>query len=236
MAAMKSAAEILDAIRRIKKLDSDAALGEIFGVRQSTVASWRSRNSLPYEDIIGFCVKEGISTDNLFLKQGPVKIGDLHGRNGARSYEIDDLFATRLVKELKDRTVEWLSAESDIDQQRIEDLVSNRAIPTVDELEAIADALRVSAKWLAEKSPSPSENWLYEFYRKDDGGFPYADIYKMYLIAAEEFIEKMQGLIALSPELKADVINTACRVHVKETPDSNEVNYDLIRFLLTLAR
>lgn len=239
MAVLRSAAEILDEIRRIIRLESDAALGEIFGVRQSTVASWRSRNSLPYEDIIAFCVKEGISTDTLFLKQGPVKISDLQevtDRKNARSYEVDDLFATRLVKELKDRTVEWLSAESNVDKQRIEDFLSNKAIPTVDELEAIADALKVSAKWLAEKSPSPSENWLYEFYRKDDGGFPYAEIYKMYLIAAEEFIEKMQGLIALSPELKADVINTACRVHVQESPDSTEVNYDLIRFLLTLAR
>ena len=240
MDVVRSAAEIIDEIRRIKGLESDAALGEIFGVRQTTVASWRSRNSLPYEDIIAFCVKEGVSTDKIFLKQGPVKITglqkDSYGHESAYSYEVDDLFASRLVKELKGRSVEWLSAESDVDQQRIKDFVSTNAIPTVDELEAIADTLKVSPKWLAEKSPSPSENWLYEFYRNNDGGFPYAEIYKMYLIAAEEFIEKMQGLIALSPELKAEVINTACRVHLKETPESQDVNYELIRFLLTLAR
>lgn len=245
MPFLRSVAEILDEIRRLKGLESDMALGEIFGVRQSTVASWRSRNSLPYEDIIAFCIKEGISTDKIFFKQGPVKIialcqedpyGHSYSRSYERSYELDDLFATRLTKELKDRTVEWLAAESNIDKLRIEEFIFNNTIPTVDELEAIADAIKVSPGWLAEKSTSPSENWLYEFYRKDDGGFPYAEIYKLYLVAAEEIIEQMQGLIVLSPELKATVINTACRVHLKETPESKELNYELIRFLVMLAR
>lgn len=64
---MRSASEILDNIRQLKGIDSDAALGALFNVKQSTVASWRARNSLPYELIIAFCVREGISTDNLFL-------------------------------------------------------------------------------------------------------------------------------------------------------------------------
>ena len=64
---MRTANEILDDIRRLKGLDSDAALGGLFGVKQSTVASWRSRNTLPYDDIIAFCVKENIPTDSIFL-------------------------------------------------------------------------------------------------------------------------------------------------------------------------
>jgi len=236
---VRSASEILDEIRRIKKLESDAALGEIFGVKQSTVASWRSRSSLPYEDIIAFCVNEGLSTDNLFFIQGPVKISaSLENKFGqfTRSFEVDDLFATRITKELRGRTVEWLSVESHVNKQRIDNFILGKVIPTVEEFESIADALNVSASWLAERSKSPSENWMYEFYRKDSIGFFPAEIYKLYLVAAENFIDKMQGLIRLSPELKADVINTACRVHMKEMPDSKEVNPELIRYLLTLAR
>ena len=239
MLIVRSATEIIDEIRRIKRLDSDVAVGELFGVKQTTVASWRARNSLPFQEIIVFCVQEGISTDKIFLKQGPVRIYELRGggrHNFTRSYDVDDLFVTRLIITLKDRTVVWLSAESNVDKKRIEDFIYHGAIPTVHELEAIADAFKVSATSLAERSPSPSENWMYEYYRKDDGGFPYAELYKLYLAAAEELIEKMQGLISLSTELIADVIKTACRVHLKETPDSREVNYDLIRFLLTLAR
>lgn len=63
---MRSASEILDEIRRLKGLESDTALGAIFGVKQSTVASWRARSSLPYEEIIAFCDREGVSTDELF--------------------------------------------------------------------------------------------------------------------------------------------------------------------------
>lgn len=64
---MRSANEIIDEIRRIKGLSSDTALGALFGVKQSTVASWRTRNSIPYEEIIAFCVREDISTDQLFI-------------------------------------------------------------------------------------------------------------------------------------------------------------------------
>jgi ParB family chromosome partitioning protein len=59
---------------------------------------------------------------------------------------------------------------------------------------------------------------------------------KHYVLVAESYIEKMQGLVKLSPELKADVITTACRVHMKETPNSTEVNPELIRYLLMLPR
>lgn len=63
----KTASEVLDHIRTFKGVKSDLVLGEIFGVTQSTVASWRSRGSLPYKEIIQFCVDEGISLDDLFL-------------------------------------------------------------------------------------------------------------------------------------------------------------------------
>lgn len=233
----RSASEILDEIRRIKGLGSDAALGEIFGVRQSTVSSWRARNSLPYEEIISFCIKAGISTDSLFLNQGPVKITKVgSGRHDTGTIELDDLFTTRLKREMGEKTVEWLAAESGLDVVRIEDIIDEREIPTYDELEAIADALHVSLIWLAQRSPSPSENWTYEFYKK--GGkfeFP-SEIFRSYLVAAENCIEKMQGLVKLSPELKADVITTAYRVHMKETPNSKDVNTELIRYLLMLPR
>jgi len=76
---MRSATEILDEIRTLKGLGSDAALGELFGVKQSTVASWRGRNSIPYEEIIAFCVKEGISIDGLFTsKAKPAAVAEVH--------------------------------------------------------------------------------------------------------------------------------------------------------------
>lgn len=240
MLTMRSAAEVLNEIRRIKKLESDAAIGEIFGVRQPTVATWRSRDSLPYEEIIRFCVKEGISTDKLFLNQGSVRITkekpDPFGRPVAVSIEIDDLFTTRLERELGERSIEWLAAESCLDAARIEEIIAGRELPTIDELESLADALKVSMIWLGQRSTVSSENWMYEFFKKGGKAVFSAEIFKAYLLAAESYIEKMQGLVKLSPELKADVIITACRVHMKETPNSTEVNPELIRYLLMLPR
>ncbi len=236
----RSASEVLDEIRRMKGLGSDAALGEVFGVRQSTVSSWRARNSLPYEEIIAFCVRENISTDNLLLHQGPVRIikemiGD-SGRPVTVTIEIDDLFTTRLMRELGERTIEWLAGKSGLETARVEDIMAGHNLPTVDELESIADTLDVSMSWLAQRSTISSENWMFEFFKKGGKAVFPAEIFKAYLLAAESYIEKMQGLVKLSPEHKADVITTACRVHMKEAPNSTDVNAELIRYLLMLPR
>jgi transcriptional regulator with XRE-family HTH domain len=141
-----------------------------------------------------------------------------------------------LQRELGERTVEWLAAESGVDAARIEKIISGQELPTIDELESIADALKVGMSWLAQRSTISSENWMFEFFKKGGKAVFSAEIFKAYLLAAESYIEKMQGLVKLSPELKADVITTACRVHMKETPNSTEVNPELIRYLLMLPR
>jgi transcriptional regulator with XRE-family HTH domain len=146
------------------------------------------------------------------------------------------LFTTRLQRELGERNVEWLAAESGVDAARIEEIISGQKLPTIDELESIADALKVSMIWLAQRSTVSSENWMLEFFNKGGKAFIPAEIFKVYLLAAEYYIEKMQGLVKLSPEHKADVVTTACRVHMKETPNSTEVNPELIRYLLMLPR
>jgi len=239
MFVARSAIEILDEIRRIKGLDSDAAVGKLFGVSQASVSLWRSRDSLPFKKIIAFCLREGISTDSLLLAQGPARISKDEIGEDRRpitvTVEIDDLFTTRLMHELGERTVLWLAVESGLDMTSIEDIISGR-LPTIDELESISGALQVCMSLLVQRSSSPSENWAYEFYKQGDKSVFPAEIFKAYLVAAENCIEKMQGLVRLSPDLKAHVIATACRVHMKETPNSTEINPDLIRFLVILPR
>lgn len=241
MLILRTSSEILDQIRRIKNITSDTALGEIFGVRQPTVSSWRSRNTLPYEDIIAFCANEEISTDSLFFKQITSHIDVLKKTKIGSEitpyyYEIDDLFPTRLNKELEDKgkDIDWLSTISKVDKQRIENFILNKCIPTVDELEALADALKITPKWLAERSPNKEDNWLYDFYKNANSDSPIVELIKLYLCAVDICIEKRRGLLHLSPEDKALVINTAWQVHMKEAPDSKEVNTELIEFLVTL--
>jgi transcriptional regulator with XRE-family HTH domain len=242
MIATRSASEILDEIRRMKGLGSDSALGEIFGVKQSTVSSWRARNSLPYEDIIDFCIREDISLDSLLLHQKPLivekmLVGEDRYLPLSVTIEIDDLFTTRLVRQLGKRSIDWLANMANMDVAKINDIMTGRELPTFEELDSIAQALNVTTSWLAERSPIASENWRYEFYKKDNNkkAFP-SEIFRNYLVSAENFIESMQGLITVTPELKADIIAIACRVHMKETPNSVEANHELIRFLLMLPK
>lgn len=67
---MRSIAEILDKIKEIKKIKSDTELADFFEVKQSTLASWRARESIPHDIIIAFCNNENISLDWLLRGQG----------------------------------------------------------------------------------------------------------------------------------------------------------------------
>ena len=128
---LRSAAEILDEIKHIKKLGSDAALADIFGIKPSTLSTWRSRNSIPHDEILSYCAKEGISSDMLFFKKSlkvAKEVSIQYGRTTTITIEIDDLFTTRLERELKGRSVEWLAHKSGIDEVRLKEICAERFI------------------------------------------------------------------------------------------------------------
>jgi hypothetical protein len=77
----RPANDVLDIIRKIKGLKSDKDLGKLFGVSQSTVASWRARDTLSYTDVINLCLKEEISLDFIFSKKQKRVKGDGWGQS-----------------------------------------------------------------------------------------------------------------------------------------------------------
>lgn len=65
---IRTASQILDEIRSIRGLKSDAQLGKLLGgISQNTISSWRVRNSIPFKKIVTFCHREGQSLDTLVL-------------------------------------------------------------------------------------------------------------------------------------------------------------------------
>lgn len=65
---IRTASQILDEIRSIRGLKSDAQLGKLLGnISQNTISSWRARNSIPFKKIVAFCHREGQSLDTLVL-------------------------------------------------------------------------------------------------------------------------------------------------------------------------
>jgi transcriptional regulator with XRE-family HTH domain len=127
---MLGANEILDRIIKLRGLRSDTALANIFGVKQNTVSTWRSRGTIPYSAIIKLCNKEGVSLDSLFTAHPYIKIGErlkqLRGRKTQailaeklgiplelyQSYELGDkhpsLSTLRKICILHDVPVDWL--------------------------------------------------------------------------------------------------------------------------------
>jgi Bacteriophage CI repressor helix-turn-helix domain len=65
---IRTASQILDEIRSMRGLKSDAQLGKLLGnISQATIGSWRARNSIPFKKIVAFCHREGQSLDTLVL-------------------------------------------------------------------------------------------------------------------------------------------------------------------------
>lgn len=61
--------KILDRVKLLFSLESDADLADFLGVSPPTVSNWRARESIPYEKIISKC--EGKSLDWIFRGEEP---------------------------------------------------------------------------------------------------------------------------------------------------------------------
>lgn len=65
--------KIIDRIKNFKGLKSDISVAETLGMTQSTFAERKRRGSIPYEELIIFCDKEGISLNWLLTGEGEIK-------------------------------------------------------------------------------------------------------------------------------------------------------------------
>ena len=69
MEKQQNANKILDRVKWLYSLKSDAALADFFEVKPQTVSTWRGRDSIPYDLIIAKC--EGKSLDWIFRGEEP---------------------------------------------------------------------------------------------------------------------------------------------------------------------
>lgn len=246
----------MDIGKRIKFLRKDVfkesreSFAEKLGVAAITIGRWERGERIPDANDLGQLLEIFPGTDPGWLLSGE---GEMKQRKGPTiitkevkdgpyggvreiTYTIDELFGIRLASKLVgSRTVEWLSAQSHIDKQRIEDFIYISLTPTVDEVESMAVALGVAPVWLAEKSPIVTENLSHELKYKDNNESYPAELYKSYLIAVEKFLEEIHELIKLTPEKKADVINALCRAHMKQSPASKEADQEMVETIIRIA-
>jgi len=73
---MRNVDEVLDKFKEVKGLVRDADLARYMDVKPSTVASWRTRETLPHEKLIQKCEEEDINLSWLFMGKGEAEEPD----------------------------------------------------------------------------------------------------------------------------------------------------------------
>ncbi|TAN59833.1 hypothetical protein EPN18_09770 [bacterium] len=88
---MKSLSEIVNIIRSIKALSSDADVANLLGIKPKTLATAKVRNSIPYEVLTSFCNSEKLSLNWLLTGDGSKYRGEDRPFRGPElaSYEGD---------------------------------------------------------------------------------------------------------------------------------------------------
>lgn len=64
------AGPVINRMRQAVGVDTDIALGAVFGLRTAAVSGWRSRNKVPYEECVILAQRKNISMDWLLFGIG----------------------------------------------------------------------------------------------------------------------------------------------------------------------
>ena len=80
-----NAGPVINRMRQAAGVDTDIALGALFGLGTSAVSGWRQRNKVPYEECVILAQRKSVSVDWLLFG-----IGALHIAEGAAAAGEED--------------------------------------------------------------------------------------------------------------------------------------------------
>jgi hypothetical protein len=69
---LRNLKEIIESIKSLKGIHTDNEVAQLLDIKGKTLATSKSRNSIPFGELFSFCGKEGISFDWLLTGQGPM--------------------------------------------------------------------------------------------------------------------------------------------------------------------
>lgn len=75
---MKTFDEIIEFIKELKGLRTDADVAEALGMRPGTLATAKSRDSIPYRELVDFCDSEGYSLDLILRGMEVEELSEYH--------------------------------------------------------------------------------------------------------------------------------------------------------------
>nr|WP_158608539.1 helix-turn-helix domain-containing protein [Stagnimonas aquatica] len=115
---MSNAGEVLDRLQVVLGVSSDSALARPLGVGVSTPASWRNRNSIPFDECMQVALERGVSLDYLILGRGtwPPQEVDLRDEDVAWTLTRGDF--AEIASRARKYASESLSVEAALDLVR----------------------------------------------------------------------------------------------------------------------
>lgn len=77
--------EVIKKLKIKLNLEKDKELYDLMGIKQSTFTNWRTRNKIPYEEIINYCNENNITFSDIFginnTSQNKFKNNNINGNN-----------------------------------------------------------------------------------------------------------------------------------------------------------
>lgn len=81
MFTMNNFSEIIERIKQICFCQTEGDVAKAIGISKSALSNHKSRGSLPFEALLTFCVKNGVSTDWLFMGFGSPSMDMMDGES-----------------------------------------------------------------------------------------------------------------------------------------------------------
>jgi len=117
---MNTFEEVIKKLKLKLSIEKDKELYQLMGIKQSTFTNWRSRNKIPYEEIITYCNKNNITFSDIFNEEKEQKsiIGNnnINGNNSGvhingdvhiNNIEQQDRELCEIIKQLDSKQKEY---------------------------------------------------------------------------------------------------------------------------------
>ncbi len=152
---MRTMAEIIGIIKSLKNVVNDSDVANLLGTKPKTLATAKTRNSIPFEELTTFCNKEGISLNWLLTDEGPMergkvsedqlmwrRVADILKKKGKKEEEALKI-AEEIVEYVEPETEKILALLKDMDTEKRRDIL--KIIELLSAVPALSDD---ELKWL----------------------------------------------------------------------------------------
>lgn len=108
------AIEVIERVKQAEKLRFDVDVAPVLGVAKTMIGKWKARGTVPFEKLVEYSEKTGVSLDWLFHGWGPIRVeGIAEGRGTYTARPVIDSDLYVAIGQQVDRIFEEAGVEPD---------------------------------------------------------------------------------------------------------------------------